>query len=382
MNDRNDMFSFFEADYYNGNVYLGGKRYAAGIFALHLLQQFYVNDTAARISVFRMHNWEVQKELELGFLQEREIAAAKDEIFEILKMLGKVKPFHLFDIAKEKRRLTELFSEDNASRIQNFFRTRALIEQEDPFVNSMGIRVPGFDKQEFQDCRKLIHNIRNTLQFYESIGDGMQDAFYGLRRFIGRLEEAARFNEEHLLPIAKEELTGELDTRAQYVSILYKKKTVTVRRLRFSNYYSFILTDFYEGLHYGHYPRQCPVCGRYFLMLNARRQYYCSGKAPKELTGGKEISCRKYAASCGMKELAEGNPVVAVYKRRMGYIRVNQNRGVFDGDFADAAKRYALELKETAILDDEYAKKEYFQDMQPKAFKRGVRQFMRAGGYW
>lgn len=116
-------------------------------------------------------------------------------------------------------------------------------------------------------------------------------------------------------------------------------------------------------------------------MLNARRQHYCSGKAPKKLTGGRDLSCRKFAASCGVKELAEGNPVIAVYKRRMGYIRVNQKRGIFDEDFAYAAKQYALELKETAILDDEYARKQYLQDMQPKAFTRGVRQFMRAGGY-
>ena len=209
----------------------------------------------------------------------------------------------------------------------------------------------------------------------------MQDAFYGLLRFMRRLDEAERLDEEHLLPIAREELPGKIETTAEYVSVFYRKKTVTVRRLRFSNYYSFVMTDFYEGLHYGHYPRRCPVCGRYFLMLNARRQYYCSGKAPKKLTGGKDLSCRKYAASCGVKELAAGNPVIAAYKRRMGYIRINQMRGVFDEEFAQAAKQYALELKETAFLDDEYARKQYYADMQPKAFTNSVRRIMKEWGY-
>ena len=376
----NDLFSFFEADYYNGNVYINGKRYAAGAFGMQLLQQFYVNDTAARISML-IHNWEVQRELDLGFLQETEFMAAKEELFEILRNVGKVRPFDLFDIEKEKQRLTELFSIKNLERIQSFFQMRSKIEQKDPFVNGMGISVPEYDATEYDSCRQLIAAVSETLKFYESIGDGMCDAFYGLLRFIDRLEEAERFDEEHLLPIAREELSGEIVSKAQYVSITFRKKMITVRRLRFSDYYSFILTDFYEGLHYGHYPRQCPVCGKYFLMLNARRQYYCSGKAPKKLTDGKDLSCRKYAASCGVKELAEGNPVVAVYKRRMGYIRTNQMRGVFDEDFAQVAKRYALELKEMAILDDDYARKQYFQDMQPKAFKRGVMQFMRAGGY-
>ncbi len=376
----NDLFSFFEADYYNGNVYINEKRYAAGVFAMHLLQQFYVNDTAARISVL-IHSWEVQRELALGFLQAKEFTAAKEELVEILKNVGRLRPFDLFDIEKEERRLTELFDIDNAGRLQAFFLMRSQIEHKDPFVNGMGISVPGYDAVEFNSCRQLIRNISETLKFYESIGDGMRKAFYGLLRFIDRLEEAERFDEEHFLPIAKEELSGEIISKAQYVTITYRKKKITVRRLQFPDYYSFILTDFYEGLHYGHYPRQCPVCGKYFLMLNARRQYYCSGKAPKKLTDGKDLSCRKYAASCGVKELAEGNPVIAVYKRRMSYIRINKRRGIFDEDFAQAAKQYALELKETAILDDEYAKKQYLQDMQPKAFTRGVRQFMSAGGY-
>ena len=98
----NDLFSFFEADYYNGNVYINEKRYAAGVFAMHLLQQFYVNDTAARISVL-IHSWEVQRELALGFLQAKEFTAAKEELVEILKNVGRLRPFDLFDIEKEER---------------------------------------------------------------------------------------------------------------------------------------------------------------------------------------------------------------------------------------------------------------------------------------
>ena len=145
---KNDLFSFFEADYYNGNVYINGKRYAAGVFAMHLLQQFYVNDTAARISML-IHSWEVQRELDLGFLQVKEFAAAKDELFEILNNVGKLRPFDLFDIDEEKQRINELFSMENAERIQSFFQMRSKIEQKDPLVNSMGICVPGYETAEY-----------------------------------------------------------------------------------------------------------------------------------------------------------------------------------------------------------------------------------------
>ena len=41
--------AFFTADYRDGRVIFGGKSYPAGVFATHLLNQFYINDTAARI---------------------------------------------------------------------------------------------------------------------------------------------------------------------------------------------------------------------------------------------------------------------------------------------------------------------------------------------
>ena len=47
-----DKISFFRADYRDGRVHIGGKSYPAGNFAVHLLNQFYENDTAARIGVW------------------------------------------------------------------------------------------------------------------------------------------------------------------------------------------------------------------------------------------------------------------------------------------------------------------------------------------
>ena len=45
--------AFFTADYRDGRVIFSGKSYSTGVFATHLLNQFYINDTAARIAVFR-----------------------------------------------------------------------------------------------------------------------------------------------------------------------------------------------------------------------------------------------------------------------------------------------------------------------------------------
>ncbi|MBR6650464.1 MAG: hypothetical protein IKL36_03540 [Clostridia bacterium] len=37
------------------------------------------------------------------------------------------------------------------------------------------------------------------------------------------------------------------------------------RRLYFDSYYSFVITDFFEGLHHGHYPRQCGIQNMQFV---------------------------------------------------------------------------------------------------------------------
>ena len=59
----------FKADYRDGRVYVGSKVYSAGLFATHLLNQYYLNDTAARIAVFSDDvNYNIVRHLENGYL--------------------------------------------------------------------------------------------------------------------------------------------------------------------------------------------------------------------------------------------------------------------------------------------------------------------------
>ena len=55
-----DGLGFLTAVYRDGRVHIGGKSYPAGTFAVQLLNQYYKDDTAARIAVFRQSNWNVQ----------------------------------------------------------------------------------------------------------------------------------------------------------------------------------------------------------------------------------------------------------------------------------------------------------------------------------
>ena len=142
-----------------------------------------------------------------------------------------------------------------------------------------------------------------------------------------------------------------------------RSKTGTLaRRLCFDLYYSFVITDFFEGLHYGHYPRQCGICKKYFLMTSVARQKYCTGYAPFKVKG-KAITCRKYAARINRKEYADANPIIRLYKNRCSALRMERKRGKHDDILTNAALAVAKERMQLAKNDPDYANGQYETDM-------------------
>lgn len=363
-----DSLGLLTAIYRDGRVYIGGKSYAAGTFAAHLLNQYYKNDTAARIAVFRQHNWNVQEQLAAGYLNETDFLKAGEEILAILKTLPKLKPFSSLNIAAEKQRISELFTQENAAAIQDYFRRRAAAAQQDQGAISLGILPPECDKPLVRKCETLCATVLQSLRFYDSIPEDMHKAFAQLRQFVSRVDETEHFDEQHLLPLAAE-IFGKVafPLNTEYIALPKRRNSrilVTARRMAFESYYSFVLTDFFEGLHYGHYPRKCKVCGQHFLMQSARRQKYCSYGTAPELYYGEKISCRRYAIIQGKSERAKDNPLKAAYEKRCAAIRSEKSRGTISAEFAAAAQAMAKRRLEQAEEDDAYAVKEYYKDLE------------------
>ena len=363
-----DGLGFLTAVYRDGRVHIGGKSYPVGTFAVHLLNQYYKDDTALRIAVFRQHNWNVQEQIATGYLNETDFLKARKEILAILKTLPKLKPFSSLDIAAEKQRIAELFTQENAAAIQDYFCRRAAVAQQDQGAISLGILPPECDKPLFRKCETLCATTLQTLRFYDSIPEDMRKAFEQFKKFASRVDEADRFDERHLLPIATEIFgTNSFPLHTEYIALPKRRNScilVTARRMAFESYYSFVLTDFFEGLHHGHYPRQCEVCKQYFLMQSARRQKYCTYGTAPELYHGEKISCRRYAIIQGKAERAKDNPLKAAYDRRCSAIRSEKSRGTISAEFAQAAQEMAKRRLEQAEEDDAYAKTSYYADLQ------------------
>ncbi len=363
-----DGLGFLTAVYRDGRVHIGGKSYPAGTFAVHLLNQYYKDDTAARIAVFRQSNWNVQEQLCAGYLNESDFLKAGKEILTILQTLPKLKPFSSLEIAAEKQRIAELFTENNAAAILDYLCRRAAVAKRDEGLVSLGVFPPEYDKALFKNAETMCATVLSTLRFYDTIPEDMRKAFEQFKKFASRVDEADRFDERHLLPIATEVFgANPFPLHTEYIALPKRRNSqilVTARRMVFESYYSFVLTDFFEGLHHGHYPRQCEVCKQYFLMQSARRQKYCTYGTAPELYHGEKISCRRYAIIRGKAELAKDNPLKAAYDRRCSAIRSEKSRGTISAEFAQAAQELAKRRLEQAEEDDAYAKANYFTDLE------------------
>lgn len=352
-----EKISFFSADFRDGRIRIGNKTYPVGTFATHLLNQYYKDDTAARLAVYKQYSWHLYDTISAGYLDNNDV----------LQSGPKLQPFTKLDVEAERIRISELFTEDNANFIREYFNAKAQIFAMGINESALDLLPIEIDKVQQKTAVKLLNDMITTLTFYDRISNDMREAFEGLTEFCDRLDEAERFDEAHLLPIALDIFGNEkLDVTSEYVAMrkTAKSKTmVTARRMFFDNYYSFVLTDFFEGLHYGHYPRRCPICKRYFLMTSARRQMYCNGNAPYTLKG-KPITCRKYAARMKEKELSEGNPINPIYKSRCSAIRVEQKRSTITAEFAAMALKVAKEYWQKAKFDDNYANGQFRTDMK------------------
>jgi len=367
---------FFSADYRDETVIVAGKPFPVGSFVVQILNIFYDNDAAQRISVFHDYRWKVQWCLEEEYLFPKNLERAAEELDLVWRTLPRIVPFQWLDADAEKERYHNLLSVENGRVITTYYRLRSMYGDISEGEAALDIcHRSYYDKDLFRKAQGLIREIQDTLHFYESIAEDLGTAFYELRDFVSALDTIPSYDESHLLALAGTVLSPrKLDILTEYVAIPKGKKMTTARRLQFGDYYSFLMTDFYEGLHRGHYPRRCPICGNYFLMDSARRQLYCNGYAPKELTGKKRMTCRNYGAKIKAREQAVGNPVTELYNRRMQYLRVNKHRGNLSDAFMEAAKAYLLEKKEEAILDEIYAQDGYLRDMELDTMLNAVQQ--------
>ena len=144
-----------------------------------------------------------------------------------------------------------------------------------------------------------------------------------------------------------------------------------VRRMHYASFPSMFRSNLYEALAVGNAPKRCPICNKFFLTTNARRQKYCTGYAPEEYGG---LTCVQVGNRMGReaREKAENRPAIVQYHQAVNAIDKRIERGTLERDIAVKAKAHAKELISGAITDADYANGKYKEDMTPDALIAAV----------
>ena len=373
------------ADFRGDRMYLCGRAFPVGSLAMMLLEEGYINDALLHVTVFRTNAEDILKSLSADYVESDVLLKMGEDIQIMLGALRSLSPYRWMDIDGEAEYVRSLCSEDTASKIEEYLvecaRLRSMNRAELYIRNKFNL--PS-SPENMEGC-ELLDEVRRTAEFYLRLSDDLASADYSLRNFMRKKKELEKLDESHLLTLALDVFRiPDFDVHTEYVAVDGKSgKKAVARRLYFDSYYSLFMTDFFEGIRCAHRAEKCQVCGRYFMMGCSRRQKYCDGYAPEELTGKKKKSCRKWAASkkSGLaKEKAAADPVKAAYTTRCSVIREYKSRGTISDEFAAAALRIAKEYRDRALQDTDYANSRYYDDISHENIMSETANSMRKDG--
>lgn len=270
-----------------------------------------------------------------------------------LQNIARVKPFCFLDLQAERERCKRIFGEENVAAIIAYLRERLLFNYEHDSGWENHALPQQSDIDRFRTEENRLREFVRTVKFYDELGQGMDNAREIGRMFVAVLEAPTKRTESNLMSMALDcieryrpggftAFERVMRVQTEYIPVPKTKKRNVFeigRRMTFERFGDFLLADFFEGLHAGHYPLRCGVCKRYFLQANAHRRKYCSGYAPNDPKGR---SCETYAARSNRlaKEYAADYPIKLIYNRRRGTINKHLERGKISAEQADKSKRY------------------------------------------
>ena len=268
---------------------------------------------------------------------------ASKNIFRVVDLLREVPPFAGQDFSWLDENLPKVFAPEKVRKAY----TERKKEQGELFIQAMCLVAQlGFGIRDF---RKAL------IPLVESLAD--EDITRNPKGFSQKFDSFFSKDEER-----KDQWMAFSNVSVEYVP---EEKGI-VRRMHYASFPSMFRSNLYEALAVGNAPRRCPICQKFFLTTNARRQKYCSGYAPEEYDG---LTCTKVGNMMGRKhrELAENDPILVLYHRSVDTLDKRVERGTLDKDLAAKAKQIARDCRDIAIVDADYANEEYLTDMLPDA---------------
>ena len=273
---------------------------------------------------------------------------ASKNVFRVVDLLREVSPFADQDFTWLDENLPKVFAPEKVTKAY----TERKKEQGELFIQAMCLVAQlGFGIRDF---RKAL------IPLVESLED--EDISRNPKGFSQKFDTFFSKDEER-----KEQWMSFSNVSVEYVP---EEKGI-VRRMHYASFPSMFRSNLYEALAVGYAPKRCPICRKFFLTTNARRQKYCTGFAPEEY-GGATCSAAGNRQGREHRELAEDHPVTVLYHQSENALDQRVSRGTLDKETCVKAKRQAKDYKDIAIVDPEYANGDYKKDMQPDALIAAV----------
>lgn len=277
----------------------------------------------------------------------RMLTASKN-VFRVVELLRDVPPFSGQDFTWLDGKLSKIFSQEAVNKA---YRQRKK-EKGEVFIPALCLVAQlGFGIRDFRQALiPLVESLDDEEVSRNPAGFAKQfDAFFS----VDKNKETYWMS---ITNVSVEYLPGEKGL---------------VCRMHYASFPSMFRSNLYEALAVGNAPKRCPICQKFFLTTNARRQKYCTGYAPEEYGG---MTCVQVGNRMGReeREKAENRPAIVQYHQAVNALDKRVERGTLERETGARAKAHAKELVSGAIVDADYASGEYKNDMNPDALIAAV----------
>jgi len=342
----------FTASYTNEIVHLAGRHFPAGYFVVEALNAWTEIDLSEQSGA-----WEqlLLSALQSGQVNETLFAKAKVDVYALWEKIHAVPPFPLIcDVQTEREMLENAFDEQHIDSYRAISTTPPVLKP----VDEKGNKISDSAYRGYRDLQALLPFYMVLIADWQAL-----DCLY--EEWSNEPIIVQHPGRQELLALAAK-YVDEMGTQHRCVVC---RIGATSAQMHFSDYRSFILTDFLEGIKHGHYPKRCANCGRWFLITDGIHRKYCDGIDPHD---AKQRPCRKVAASRRAKESAASHPVKTLCAARLATIRKHKERQKLSEQEAQIAKRYAVNCRDRAIMDNDYANEQYAADMELAAIYAAI----------
>ena len=302
------------------------------------------------------------------------LPAARESVKQMAELLKDVKPFSYVELPNAVERIERVFSEEslvNANAYTTAFGISSVTALADP---------------KYEAGRKHLRILAMLGNLYYSLGEYQRTMTAFAEKLnapeFKRIPEniAALFG--RCFPEIENFAEGDswmamTNATLQYTTVQRPDSMtpIIVKRMLYVTFVGMFRSDLYEGLCVGHAPKKCRTCGRWFLTINARPTKYCGGYAPGDK---RHRSCRQVGNLKGRKEreLAEDNPNVELYKKRLDSINHRLRRKNADKPLGKMMKKLAKDKMQRSKNSVDYANGNYIQEMELDALEAEARSLL------